>query len=172
MSSQDRTGMAGGGAGPAEKIPTSTMGLLCRLGTGLCALPLDCVVETMRPLPIERLSRAPDFVLGVAVVRGQPLPVIDGVRLVGAAETAPPGRLVTLKVGERRAALAVTDVVGLRDLAGLHLGALPPLLEGAGGDVVAAIGALDDQLLLVLQAARAVPAAVWDALGGAAGTPA
>ncbi|HVR61901.1 MAG TPA: chemotaxis protein CheW [Polyangia bacterium] len=140
------------------------MGLLCRLGSGLCALPLDCVVETMRPLPIERLSRAPDFVLGVAVVRGQPVPVIDGARLVGAAETAAPGRLVTLRVGQRRAALAVTGVVGVRDLGGLPLGALPPLLEGAAGDVVTAIGALDDQLLLVLGAARAVPAAVWDAL--------
>jgi purine-binding chemotaxis protein CheW len=140
------------------------LALLCRLGAGLCALPLDCVVETMRPLPVARVDHAPPFVLGLAVVRGEAIPVIDGARLLGAGHPSAAQRFVTLKVGARRVALAVDDVVGLRDLASVSLGSLPPLLGQAESDAVAAIGSLDQQLLLVLGGARAVPASAWAAL--------
>jgi len=140
------------------------MALLCRLGDGLCALPLDCVVETMRPLPIERIAHAPSFVLGLSVVRGQPIPVIDAAGLFRGGQTAAPHRFVTVRVGERRAALAVDDVLGLRDLALLSLGALPPLLDGADSSAVAAVGALDRQLLMVLGGVRDIPPAVWHSM--------
>ena len=47
----------------------------------LAALPLEHVVETMRPLPVEPLGDAPRFILGLSIVRGEPIPVVD----VGAA---------------------------------------------------------------------------------------
>jgi purine-binding chemotaxis protein CheW len=157
------------GAGPTDHEPKtpSTLALLCRLGDGLCALPLDCVVETMRPLAIERVAHAPSFVLGLSVVRGQPIPVIDGARLFGGGQTAAPQRFVTVRVGDRRVALAVDAVLGLRDLALLSLGALPPLLDGADSSAVAAVGALDRQLLMVLGGVRAIPPSAWQSIENA-----
>ena len=118
----------------------------------------------MRPLPIERVAHAPPFVLGLSVVRGQPIPVIDGAQLFRTGQTVAPQRFVAVRVGERRAALAVDSVLGLRDLALLSLGALPPLLDGADSSAVAAVGALDRQLLMVLASVRAIPISAWQSL--------
>jgi purine-binding chemotaxis protein CheW len=41
---------------------------------------------------------------------------------------------------------------------------IPPLLREAGSEQMAVIGALDTQLLLVLEAARLVPEPVWSAI--------
>src|SRR6185295_4576205 len=48
-----------------------------------CALPIARVIETMRPLPVRRIERAPDIVLGAAIIRGIPTPVVDASRLLG-----------------------------------------------------------------------------------------
>jgi purine-binding chemotaxis protein CheW len=113
------------------------------------------VRETMRPLPIESLTGAPSFVLGLAIIRGFPVPVIDTGRLLGspASDTR---RFVSLKLGERSAALAVDDVLGIRSLPTVTLSETPPLLRGADQRLVAVIGTLDSRLLLVLEAARLV----------------
>ena len=139
--------------------------LVCRVQTRLSALPLAQVVETMRPLPTEAIAGAPDFVRGLAVIRGAPVPVVDAARLLGIEEDAPAGRFVTLAVGGRRVALALGSVLGLRSVAAASLYRLPPLLDKAGAEVVAAIGLLDAELLLVLQGARLLPDDDW--AGGA-----
>ncbi len=128
-----------------------------------CALPIAAVVETMRPLPLQRVDSAPAIVAGLAMIRGVPTPVIDTARLLGTAATTETGRFVTVAVGERRVALAVTSVVGLRAVAAEQLRALPPLLAGAETGAVSAIGALDRELLLLLRDARLVPETVFTA---------
>src|SRR5205085_1730186 len=91
--------------------------LLCRMGGRACALRIAQVVETMRPLPVEPVAGAPPFVLGVTLLRGAPAPVIDGGALLGSGRSQPT-RFVTLRVGERRAVLAVEAVLGVRTLDG------------------------------------------------------
>ena len=132
------------------------LSLVCRVQARLCALPLEHVVETMRPLAVEPLANAPSFVLGLAVVRGEPLAVVDAARVMG-MQDAPIGRFVTVAVGVGRIALAVGDVVGMRRLPPGSLRALPPLLHEAAGDVVDAVGLLDAELLLMLRSARLLP---------------
>lgn len=132
------------------------LSLVCRVQARLCALPLEHVVETMRPLVVEPMAGAPSFVLGLTVVRGEPLAVVDAARLMGMAD-APIGRFVTVAVGVRRIALAVGDVAGVRRLPPGSLRALPPLLHEAAGDVVDAVGLLDAELLLMLRSARLLP---------------
>ena len=130
--------------------------LICRVQTRLCALPLEHVIETLRPLPVEPVAGAPPFVLGLAVIRGTPLPVIDAARLLG-ADDARTERFVTVMAGNRRVALAVDHVLGVRAVAPQSLHALPPLLHDADTDVIAAIGLLDAELLLVLRSTRLLP---------------
>jgi purine-binding chemotaxis protein CheW len=152
--------------------------LLCRIGSRIGALALKDVRETMRPLPIEPLTGMPSFVLGVAIVRGFPAPVVDAGRLLDpfASPSTPiiassSARFVSLKLGKRTAALAVDAVLDIRPLAVGILADIPPLLREAGAEQMAAIGALDSQLLFVLEAARLVPESVWSAIK-AAGAPA
>ena len=140
----------------SREEPGTVISLLCRVRDRLCSLPLQYVVETMRPLPIEAVAGAPDVVRGLAIIRGAPVPVIDVARLLGAA-TAFPTRFVTMKVGDRRVALAVDAVLGVRGLPIESLQELPPLLGGVAAEIVAVIGRLDAELLLVLRGAQLVP---------------
>jgi purine-binding chemotaxis protein CheW len=138
--------------------------LICRVRSRLCAVPLEHVSETMRPLPVEPLAGMPLFVLGLSVVRGTPMPVIDAARMLGEADTSCPARFVSLRIGARGAVLAVDSVLGVRAVAGDSVAALPPLLVDASTEVVEAVGMLDSHLLLVLRSGRIVPASVWLAL--------
>jgi purine-binding chemotaxis protein CheW len=138
--------------------------LLCREGARLCAVPLAYVIETMRPLPLVALAGMPTFVSGMSVIRGVPTPVVSLGGLLGAVESPEPSRFVTVKTGPRTVALAVEEVVGVRDLSTAPLAELPPLLGEAAAAVVAAVGAVDAELLVVLRSARWVPAEVWQAI--------
>jgi len=157
--------MATLGDGGASKLARL---LTCRVGPKICALQLDHVVETFRPLPVEQLPNLPPFVRGISMVRGQPTPVLDARALLGSDDGAPPGRCVSLRWqarGVRRAiALAVDAVLGVIELDGGQLGELPPLLRSASGQALGAIGAVDSDLLLLLQHTRVVPYALWRAL--------
>lgn len=156
--------------------------LLCRLGSCVGAIPIRDVRETMRTLPVQPLRGVPPFVLGLAMIRGQPTPVIDATRLLSPAvegasaadptldrelwEGSPASarRFVTLRVGERTVALALDAVIDVRSLPAETLKDAPPLLRSAGGEIVSVVGALDAQLLLVLEAGRLVPESLLSAL--------
>ena len=145
--------------------------LLCRIGSIFGALALRDVREIMRRLPIEALAGMPPFVLGLAVIRGSPTPVIDAARLLGPSaapflpNTSPAsGRFVSLKLGERTAALAVDTVLVVGSMSAGTLADMPPLLGETATELVSAIGALDSKLLIVLKAARLVPNSIWGAI--------
>lgn len=128
----------------------------------MCALPLAHVVETLRPLPVEPLAGAPAFVQGLCVIRGEPRPVVDAARLLSTpAPGEPPttARFVTVRTGAQQVALAVDAVLGVRTVPPESLQDLPPLLQEACAEAVAAIGRLDAELLLVLRSSRLLPAA-------------
>ena len=141
----------------------SSLSLLCRVHTRFCALPLGNVIETTRPLPIEAVSGAPDFVLGLSVVRGSAVPIVDAGGLLSGRPSTPT-RVVMLKVGERRIGLAVEAVLGVRSMSSESVQELPPLIRTADADVLAAIGALDTELLVVLSAARIVPDEIFQSM--------
>jgi len=139
--------------------------LVIRTGALRCAVPVDHVLETMRPLPVRSLACAPGFVLGAAVIRGEPVPVVDLASLLSAPSAAV-ARFVLLQAGSHKVALAVESVTGVQVLAPHSVSNLPPLLAGLQAGAVAAIGALDKDLLLVLETARLVPDDVWASLPG------
>jgi purine-binding chemotaxis protein CheW len=139
----------------------SSQTLICRAGRTLCSLPLSGVVETFRPLPVEHVAGAPPFLLGLSIVRGQPVPVVD-LSLLLNGSPATPTRFVVVKADSRRVALAVDAVVGIRPIAEESMQALPPLLRDAETGMVSAIGTLDNALFVVLQASRIVPDNFFD----------
>jgi purine-binding chemotaxis protein CheW len=136
-------------------MATAAISLVCRVETMLCALRLDDVVETMRPLRVEPVVAAPPFVLGLAVVRGMALPVVDVACLMGLHD-ADIGRFVSVRVQQRRIALAVSSVLGLRDVSD-DVQACPSLLGQVAAELIDAIGRLDSELLLVLRTAKLLP---------------
>ena len=135
--------------------------LLVEAGGHRAGLPLASTHEVMRPLPIEPLAGAPDFVLGLAVIRGASVPVVDLGGVLGRkGEASAFRRFATLDVEGRAVALALDSVTGVVDVETDALADMPPLLGGAASQAVEALGLQDAGLLLVLRAARLVPAGV------------
>lgn len=149
----------GGGTGGSLRL------LVCRVGSRVCALPLEHVAEIMRPLPVEPLANMPGFVEGLALIRGRPIPVVDAGRLLGApTDERAITRYVAIKLGERSVALAVDAVVGVRNVEERALLELPALLRETDSELVSALGRLDADLLLVLEHTRLLPDATWQML--------
>lgn len=131
--------------------------LLFRAGSLLCALPLEDVVETMRPLPVRPLAGLPAFVRGLSVLRGVPLPVVDAAALLG-GETAAATRFVSVRGGRGGLALATGEVLGVAD-------ETADGRDAAGDPALAGIAVRGTEPLLRLRAATVVPAGVWTAIG-------
>jgi purine-binding chemotaxis protein CheW len=135
--------------------------LVCSVGSHRCAIPLRSIAETMRPLPVDPIRGAPSFVMGLSMIRGAPVPVLEaGLLLFGANPASEASRFVTLDLNGRQVALAVTSVNGVRRLPA-HPSSLPPLLAGDPASRIEAVAPLDSELHVVLNEARLVPESLW-----------
>jgi len=134
--------------------------LIARVGAVRCALRIEHVVETLRPLTTQPLGGVPACVRGLAVIRGVPTVVVDTGVLVGLSGDATT-RWVVVRAGERRVALTFDEVFAVSLIAPDAFASLPPLLADSAARGVSAIGRLDDALLVVIDAARVVPPEVW-----------
>jgi purine-binding chemotaxis protein CheW len=130
--------------------------LILRADAHLCAIPLDRVLEVMRPLPTEAIAGAAPFVSGMCVVRGEPAPVVNLGLLLGGS-SGRPTRYVTVRDDERSVALAVDEVVGIRDLPPDSLREMSTLLASARSQLVAMLGVVGTDPLRFLGDARLVP---------------
>jgi purine-binding chemotaxis protein CheW len=154
--------------------PHAGLFLICRSAGYLCAIPLGKITEIMRPLPLERIpdpssdaaSHLPTCLIGASVIRGTLMPVISLARLLGAEST--PARFISIKLGGRAAALAVDEVNGIHQLEESGNTEISPLLQALENTAVGTIATLDNELLLILQAARLIPENVWAAMNGQA----
>jgi purine-binding chemotaxis protein CheW len=118
----------------------------------------------MRPLPVSPLPNMPDFICGVALIRGTPTPVVELEAFFQAEQRPVAGRFVTVRSAGRAIALSVQSVVGVAEQGRLNVADLPSLLKNARTDVIEAVGRLDADLLVMLQIARLVPESAWSSL--------
>ncbi|MER7274337.1 chemotaxis protein CheW [Dactylosporangium sp. NPDC000244] len=118
--------------------------LIFGVGRLLCALPLAAVVETVRPLPVQPVGGAGGALLGVAVIRGAAVPVVDTAALLG-DPGVPPSRFVTVDTPGGTVAFATGPVAGVRSVA--RSAAQP---SPVAGELVEAVGVLDGRPLLFL----------------------
>ncbi|MFY0529793.1 chemotaxis protein CheW [Archangium gephyra] len=147
--------------------------LVVRAQEWMCALPLEEVEETMRPLPVAPVSAAPVFVRGVSLVRGAPAPVVSLASLLGGAVTEGEGgasrRFVSLRVPEGRMALDVDEVHGLRWMEESGLDSVPPLLRATASGHLQHLGSFDGRLLALLGTSRLLPEELWRRLENPSG---
>lgn len=139
------------------------MSLVFRAGTLLCALRLDEIIETLRPLAVRPLAGTPAFVLGITIMRGVPAPVVDVARLLGGGE-AEVARFVAVRTERGPLAFATGPVLGIRATGADTTAQHGTLIGGGVSDtLVAGVSTLDAEPLLILQSMRVVPDEVWAA---------
>ncbi|WP_327004104.1 chemotaxis protein CheW [Dactylosporangium sp. NBC_01737] len=126
------------------------LSLVFGVGDLLCAIALRDVVETIRPLPVQPLAGTADILLGVSVIRGLAVPVVDTARLLGVGAERP-SRFVTTRTGRGTLAYATGPVVGVLPVEPDDSRPPPPMLAAAATRLVAAVGVLDSRPLLFLR---------------------
>jgi purine-binding chemotaxis protein CheW len=152
---------------PNTLLPAARSALIVVARANRCALALEHVIETMRPLPIQPVVDAPAHVLGLSIIRGRPVPVVDLGALLGSGGAddvlaSAHARFVTVRAGgARHVALAVQSVIGVRNLVSSNVHELPPLVAASSSASVAALGVLDRELVAVLDTVRVLPEDVW-----------
>jgi purine-binding chemotaxis protein CheW len=156
-------GQQGGVLAPA--LDAGVAALVFRAGPFYCALSLGEVIETMRPLATRPLVGTPPYVRGLTILRGAPAPVIDMTRLLTGVETTV-NRYVAVRAGRGPIVCATGPVLGVRQV---HVE--PPegpaaLLSGVSRTLIAAVGTVGTEPLLLLHSIAAVPDEVWEAAGG------
>ena len=138
----------------AEDASGAANWLLCRTGLHRFALPMSDVIETMRMLPVEAIADAPRLVRGVCVIRGAPVAVVDSALLFD-DQPADYERLITVRTGKRTIAFAAEAVLGIQALPPSTMEQSHPLFRDI--DAIAAIVALDEELVFFLRTALVVP---------------
>jgi purine-binding chemotaxis protein CheW len=131
--------------------------VLVRSGNLFCALPLANVIETLRSPEVTAITAAPDWVRGVAMIRGASVVIVDlGILLGTSRVEVKQARVVTIRVGARVVGLAVESIIGVREFDRSLLAEVPPLLLQAHPEVLTALGLLDGELMLVLDGSRII----------------
>jgi len=105
--------------------------LLVQAGEYVCALPLRSVRRVLRALPVHPLPGATAELKGLAEFAGEPLPILDLARLVGAPPGANPTYPVTIVAwaGPQDG----REMIGLAADAALEVAEVP-LASVVGGD--------------------------------------
>lgn len=147
---------------PPSGPPGGAASLVFRAGPLLCAVRIEDVIETMRPLAVHPLAGTPPFVSGICIMRGAPTLVVDVARLLGGV-TAPVRRFVAVRTERGPVAFAIGEIQGVRPVAADAAARQEALLGDAPARLVAAVGTLDAEPVLVLQSMRLVPDDVWAA---------
>lgn len=99
-----------------SNLPTVSRVCLFRLANHIFALDIRFVREVVEVGSVSPIPLAPAEVLGLFSVRGGILPLISLAALLGLADGAGSSRAVVVRHGERQAALAVSEVLGLETL--------------------------------------------------------
>lgn len=124
-----------GGAGPRTGLSAGSY-LLVQAGEYVCALPLRSVRRVLRALTVHPLPGATAELKGLAEFGGEPLPILDLARLVGAPPGANPSYPVTIVAwagpedGRELIGLAADAALEVADVA------LSSVVAGDGGFIL------------------------------------
>jgi purine-binding chemotaxis protein CheW len=122
------------------------------VGDEMYGLPIEVIEEIIKPLPTTPVPRTAAFVLGIANVRGNVMPVIDlAARLkLRAGERERSARVLVVRSDGERYGVLVDSVHDVRAIAPESLEEAPTTIGGKG-DFVAALARVSGQLLIVLR---------------------
>ena len=147
---------------PAKLGPEGPAHFVCfRLGSQRYALPLDHVEQALRMVAVTPVLEAPAWLAGVINLHGRVIPVADlRLRFGHPARTpALSDRLLIVQTPGRRVACIVDEVTAVLEMPAHQV--TPPPEPLSRSRPLAAVLRRDEELILVLDAARLLPTE-WD----------
>lgn len=143
-------------AAPAAPHASEQRFVLFRLGQQDFAVPLEHVLEISRPLPITPVPNTPDWLLGVANVRGDIISMVDLTTFfgLGSPEQSSRGRLIVARAADLVVGLIVAEVAGIRPVPRAATTLPSALLEGRVATYLQGVAPLGERLISLLDLER------------------
>ncbi len=145
-----------------EPPPIRREWLTFRLGTEEYALQIQHVREVLKPPPLTEVPRAPAHILGVIMVRGEIIAVVDPRARLGLprAQPGPRSRVLVCDTGEVSCGVLVDAVSSVIRLAPSDVEPRPAGIGAESAEYIAGIGRERNRMYVLLDA----PALLGDAL--------
>jgi purine-binding chemotaxis protein CheW len=126
------------------------------LGEQLYGAPIRFVRETVRLRPITRVFHTPDFIVGLASLRGEILAVLDIARLLGLPPTPldHDTHILIVECAKKRAGLLADRLSEVRDVEPGAILPPPPTLDPAAGAILRGVVSLPEAPLGVVDLER------------------
>jgi purine-binding chemotaxis protein CheW len=132
------------------------------LGTGRYCVPVDQVLQIVRPDGILKVPKAPQFVTGVITLRGDVIPVINLTSRLGLTADPAVGsaraRIIVVRVGVRSCGLGVDDVREIVDIDEAKIQRDPTEAFGVHADFIQGVAQQGQGLFLILDLPRVLSA--------------
>ena len=143
--------------GPSQSEDKSRHYVVFRIDQQRYALPLDHVSRAVRMVAVTPIPDAPNSMLGMIVMAGQMLPVIDLRRLFGQAGNIPDLQdvLLIVQIQDQTVAVIVDEVLNILEFSSKQIQS-PPAAVSQSGFLSAAVQH-EDTMILVLDASRLLP---------------
>jgi len=126
--------------------------ILFRMGKEYYGLSISLVREIIKPLPITRFPKSPDYVEGVIDLRGKILPIVNLRKMFGlpAVEITEETRFVDLQLDGLDVGIVVDQVSEVMHIPTSLIEPAPPIVAGVEGKFLNGIARLQDKLILLL----------------------
>lgn len=126
------------------------------LGEQLYGAPIRFVRETVRLRPITRVFHTPDFIAGLASLRGEILAVLDLARLLGLPPTPldHDTHIMIVECAKKRAGVLADRLSEVRDIEPGAIVPAPPTLGAAATAVLRGVVSLPEAALGVVDLER------------------
>ena len=132
------------------------------LGTGRYCVPVENVLQIVRPEGLLPVPKAPAFVEGVINLRGEVIPVVSLRSRMGLAPNTTAGssraRVVVVKLGGRSCGLAVDEVREIVEIPDDGVQGDPTEAQGVRAEFIQGVAHRGENLFLILDLPRVLSA--------------
>ncbi|MET3288012.1 chemotaxis protein CheW [Brevibacillus fluminis] len=140
------------GAADWEMAGDSLQTILFRMGDEFYGLPIEAIKEIIKPLPVTRFPRSPQYVEGIIDLRNKILPIINLRKLFG-LESIPlteESRFIDIHMEGMQVGIVVDAVSEVVRIPVSQVEAAPALIAGVDGKYLYGVARLQDRLILLL----------------------
>ncbi|HVP19210.1 MAG TPA: chemotaxis protein CheW [Spirochaetia bacterium] len=132
------------------------------LGTGRYCVPVDEVIQILRPDGILPVPKAPPFVAGAITLRGDVIPVVNLTsrlsRDADSGTSASRARIIIIRAGSRMCGLSVDEVREIVDIDETKIQEDPTGALGTHADFILGVAQQGQSLLAILDLPRVLSA--------------
>lgn len=121
-----------------------------RVASEIFGIPIDRVVEIIKPQKVFSIPGMPEFLCGVMSVRGAVIPLIDLRKRFGTDPDGKKERIMILRFGDEKIGFLVDEIREILPLAPENIMPPPSLFRGFKTEYIMGLGKREENIIILL----------------------